>query len=78
MFDREPIDTWVHGRVALTGDAAHPPLQYLAQGAVMAIEDAWVLSEHAGAQPPARRRRRLGRRPGRLRRPSAPSTAAGW
>lgn len=49
MFDREPITTWVQGRLALTGDAAHPPLQYLAQGAVMAIEDAWVLSEHAAA-----------------------------
>ena len=46
MFDREPIMNWVHGRLVLTGDAAHPPLQYLAQGAVMAIEDAWVLSEH--------------------------------
>lgn len=50
MFDRDPIMTWVRGRIALTGDAAHPPLQYLAQGAVMAIEDAWVLSEHAGAR----------------------------
>jgi salicylate hydroxylase len=49
MFDREPILQWVLGRVALTGDAAHPPLQYLAQGAVMAIEDAWVLAEHAAA-----------------------------
>jgi salicylate hydroxylase len=48
MYDREPIPNWVSGRVALTGDAAHPPLQYLAQGAVMAIEDAWVLSEHVG------------------------------
>ncbi|AQZ60685.1 Putative n-hydroxybenzoate hydroxylase [[Actinomadura] parvosata subsp. kistnae] len=48
MFDRDPIMSWVTGRIALTGDAAHPPLQYLAQGAVMAIEDAWVLSEHAG------------------------------
>ncbi|GAA2209530.1 3-hydroxybenzoate 6-hydroxylase [Nonomuraea monospora] len=46
MFDRDPIMNWVTGRIALTGDAAHPPLQYLAQGAVMAIEDAWVLSEH--------------------------------
>ncbi|NUR90773.1 MAG: NAD(P)-binding protein [Nonomuraea sp.] len=46
MFDREPITNWVSGRIALTGDAAHPPLQYLAQGAVMAIEDAWVLAEH--------------------------------
>jgi salicylate hydroxylase len=49
MFDREPLMHWVQGRVALTGDAAHPPLQYLAQGAVMAIEDAWVISEHAAA-----------------------------
>jgi len=50
MYDRDPIDQWVVGRIALTGDSAHPPLQYLAQGAVMAIEDAWVLSEHVGAQ----------------------------
>jgi 3-hydroxybenzoate 6-monooxygenase len=50
MYDRDPIMTWVQGRLALTGDAAHPPLQYLAQGAVMAMEDAWVLSEHVGAQ----------------------------
>ncbi|MGK5112909.1 MULTISPECIES: FAD-dependent oxidoreductase [unclassified Geodermatophilus] len=50
MYDRDPITTWVQGRLALTGDAAHPPLQYLAQGAVMAMEDAWVLSEHVGAQ----------------------------
>lgn len=50
MFDRDPISTWVTGRIALTGDAAHPPLQYLAQGAVMAIEDAWVLAEHVERQ----------------------------
>lgn len=50
MFDRDPIPNWVQGRLALTGDAAHPPLQYLAQGAVMAMEDAWVLAEHVGAQ----------------------------
>jgi 2-polyprenyl-6-methoxyphenol hydroxylase-like FAD-dependent oxidoreductase len=48
MFDRDPIHEWVHGRVVLLGDAAHPPLQYIAQGAIMAIEDGWVLSEHAG------------------------------
>jgi 3-hydroxybenzoate 6-monooxygenase len=47
MFDRDPIMNWVQGRIALTGDAAHAPLQYLAQGAIMAIEDAWVLGEHA-------------------------------
>ncbi len=50
MYDREPIENWVQGRVALTGDAAHPPLQYLAQGAVMAIEDAWVLAGHVQRQ----------------------------
>lgn len=46
MFDRNPIMNWVAGRVALAGDAAHPPLQYLAQGAIMAIEDAYVLASH--------------------------------
>ncbi|MFF5343665.1 FAD-dependent monooxygenase [Streptomyces althioticus] len=46
MFDRDPVMTWVHGRIALLGDSAHPPLQYIAQGAIMAIEDGWVLGEH--------------------------------
>ncbi len=50
MFDRDPVMTWVHGRIALLGDAAHPPLQYMAQGAVMAIEDGWVLAEHVSRQ----------------------------
>jgi salicylate hydroxylase len=54
MFDREPIDNWVHERIVLLGDAAHPPLQYMAQGAIMAIEDGWVLGEHVGAQQPER------------------------
>lgn len=49
MYDRDPIMTWVSGRVALLGDSAHPPLQYIAQGAIMAIEDGWVLAEHAAA-----------------------------
>ncbi|QNP67569.1 FAD-dependent monooxygenase [Streptomyces genisteinicus] len=48
MFDRNPISRWVHGRIALLGDSAHPPLQYIAQGAVMAVEDGWVLGEHVG------------------------------
>jgi 3-hydroxybenzoate 6-monooxygenase len=51
MFDRDPIMTWVYGRVALLGDAAHPPLQYIAQGAIMAIEDGYVLAEHLAAHP---------------------------
>lgn len=39
LCDREPIQNWVDGRVALLGDAAHPTLQYFAQGACMALED---------------------------------------
>ena len=51
LCDREPVDTWVDGRVALLGDAAHPMMQYYAQGACMAMEDAVCLShmmEHCG------------------------------
>lgn len=51
MFDRDPVMTWVYGRIALLGDAAHPPLQYIAQGAIMAIEDGYVLAEHLAAGP---------------------------
>jgi 2-polyprenyl-6-methoxyphenol hydroxylase-like FAD-dependent oxidoreductase len=43
MYDRDPISQWVDGRLLLTGDAAHPMLQYLAQGACQSIEDARVL-----------------------------------
>ena len=43
--DRDPIRRWTRGRVTLTGDAAHPTLQTLAQGACMAIEDAVALSD---------------------------------
>jgi 2-polyprenyl-6-methoxyphenol hydroxylase-like FAD-dependent oxidoreductase len=49
MFDREPVDRWVRGRLALLGDSAHPPLQYLAQGAIMAIEDGWSLGRQVAA-----------------------------
>lgn len=44
LHDRDPRPGWTRGRVTLLGDAAHPTLQYLAQGACMAIEDAVVLS----------------------------------
>jgi len=43
--DRAPIERWSQGRVTLLGDAAHPMLQYLAQGACMALEDAATLGE---------------------------------
>ncbi|WP_042348741.1 FAD-dependent monooxygenase [Bacillus massiliigorillae] len=45
MFDRLPIENWTEGNVTLLGDAAHPMLQYLAQGGVQALEDAYVLGE---------------------------------
>ncbi len=44
LYDREPLPTWTRGNVTLLGDACHPMRPYLAQGAAMAIEDAWVLS----------------------------------
>jgi len=43
--DRDPIAQWTFGRVTLLGDAAHPTLQYLAQGACMAMEDGVTLGE---------------------------------
>jgi salicylate hydroxylase len=51
LCDREPVKNWSHGRVALLGDAAHPMLQYLAQGACMATEDAVTLAEKVAASP---------------------------
>ncbi len=45
LCDREPVKNWTDRRVTLVGDAAHPMLQYLAQGAGQAIEDAVVLRE---------------------------------
>ena len=44
LFDREPIPTYVNGRVALLGDAAHPMLPFFAQGSAQAVEDAVVLA----------------------------------
>lgn len=45
MYDRDPIENWVNGRMTLIGDSAHPMLQYLAQGACQALEDAAVLQD---------------------------------
>lgn len=45
MYDRVPITNWTTGRITLLGDAAHPMLQYLAQGACQAIEDAGSLAQ---------------------------------
>ena len=49
LCDRPPIKDWSRGRITLLGDAAHPMLQYLAQGACMAVEDAVCLTDQAVA-----------------------------
>ncbi|NQV61554.1 MAG: FAD-dependent monooxygenase [Alphaproteobacteria bacterium] len=45
LFDRDPMPRWGEGRVTLLGDACHPMLPFMAQGAVMAIEDAYTLAQ---------------------------------
>ena len=44
LFDRDPMPRWSDGRVALLGDACHPMLPFMAQGAVMGLEDAHTLT----------------------------------
>jgi len=52
LFDHPVLPAWTRGRIALIGDACHPMLPFLAQGATMALEDAWVLAtELASAAP---------------------------
>ena len=48
LCDRDPTERWIDGRVVLLGDAAHPMLQYFAQGACQAMEDAVCLSHMLG------------------------------
>ncbi|MBT6277262.1 MAG: NAD(P)-binding protein, partial [Chromatiales bacterium] len=45
LFDRDPMAHWSKGPVTLLGDACHPMLPFMAQGAVMAIEDAYTLAQ---------------------------------
>jgi salicylate hydroxylase len=68
LFDRPPLEMWTRGRVLLLGDAAHPMLPFMGQGAAQSIEDALVLArclaagrdepEHAIGLYADRRRRR--------------------
>lgn len=51
LADRAPIQEWAVGRVVLLGDAAHPMVHYLAQGACQALEDAIVLGESLDLEP---------------------------
>lgn len=45
LFDRDPMPRWSVGRVTLLGDSCHPMLPFMAQGAVMAIEDGYTLAQ---------------------------------
>jgi 2-polyprenyl-6-methoxyphenol hydroxylase-like FAD-dependent oxidoreductase len=51
LYDREPIQHWTRGRVTILGDAAHPMLPYLGQGACQSIEDGCVLAAALAARP---------------------------
>jgi salicylate hydroxylase len=51
LYDRDPIAEWARGRVTVLGDAAHPMLPYLGQGACQAIEDGCVLAAALAAEP---------------------------
>ncbi|MBT2304162.1 FAD-dependent monooxygenase [Variovorax paradoxus] len=51
LYERDPMPAWSAGRMALLGDAAHPMLPFMAQGAGMAIEDAVVLARHLEGVP---------------------------
>jgi 2-polyprenyl-6-methoxyphenol hydroxylase-like FAD-dependent oxidoreductase len=57
LLARGPMEHWTDGRIALLGDACHPTLPFLGQGAVMAIEDAYIvaacLKKYAGDPPRA-------------------------
>jgi salicylate hydroxylase len=56
LYDRRPLANWSQGAATLLGDAAHPMLPFMAQGAAMAIEDAAVVAQCLAHMPddPAR------------------------
>lgn len=80
LFARAPLKRWSVGRITLLGDACHPMLPYMAQGAVMAIEDGYVLAQCLKARradPSAALARYESLRLGRTARVQAGAKAAG-
>ncbi len=67
LYDRDPLPRWTSGRVTLLGDAAHPMLPYLAQGAAQSVEDGYVLADmlaqHRDDAPAALQAYEAARRP---------------
>lgn len=53
LYDRDPLPFWSKGRVTLLGDAAHPMLPFMAQGAAQSMEDGYILARCLQAEPDA-------------------------
>ncbi|OVZ60667.1 salicylate hydroxylase [Pigmentiphaga sp. NML080357] len=53
LYVRDPLPSWSRGNITLLGDACHPMMPFMAQGAGMAIEDGIVLARHLAASPQA-------------------------
>jgi salicylate hydroxylase len=70
IYDRDPLERWTEGRIALLGDAAHAMLPFFAQGAAQAIEDAFVLAECLRCAAPGEAQQAL-QRYEQIRRPRA-------
>jgi salicylate hydroxylase len=79
LFVHPPLRSWTRGRIALLGDACHPMTPFLAQGACMALEDAWVLAEalDAAEDPQAGLKAYEARRIGRTTRVQRAAAGAG-
>ncbi len=76
LLVRDPLQQWSTARTTLLGDAAHPMVPYLAQGAVMALEDAWVLAACLADEPNPGAA--LGRYQGARQQRTADIQAAAW
>ncbi|MDB5569469.1 MAG: hypothetical protein JWN93_652 [Hyphomicrobiales bacterium] len=51
IYDRDPLPKWTHGAVTLLGDAAHPMMPTLAQGAAISMEDGYAVARHLASRP---------------------------
>jgi salicylate hydroxylase len=85
IFDRPPLPEWTAGRVTLLGDACHPMVPFMAQGAAMAVEDAAILGrclQECAASGVASALRRYSavrrQRTGRMQAGSRADTSATW
>lgn len=80
LFRHPVARVWQRGGLVLLGDAAHPTLPFMAQGACMALEDGWVLADCLAGEGPlsARLARYQARREGRVRRVVEAANRNAW